>query len=66
MMNLAPSEPLSLVQELPCLDNPIKLDPLLASALDPCVHYIINGCMLHEVRVDTCWCQLFCDLLGVQ
>jgi len=56
MLNLAPSEPLSLVQELPCFDNSIKLDPLLASALDLFVHNMIIGFLLHVVRVEICWC----------
>jgi hypothetical protein len=34
LLNLSPGEPLSLVQELPCFENSIKLDPLLVSALD--------------------------------
>jgi hypothetical protein len=50
--NLALGEPLALVQELPCLDNLIKLDPLLVSALDMCVHYLISGCMFHVVRLS--------------
>jgi hypothetical protein len=66
MLNLAMGDPFSLMQELPCLDNPIKLDPLLASALDLCLYYLINGCMLHAIRVELCWCQLFCNLSGVQ
>jgi hypothetical protein len=41
LLNLAPGEPLSLVQELPYLDNPITPDPLLETALDLCVHYLI-------------------------
>jgi hypothetical protein len=36
LLNLAPGEPLALVQALPCFDNSIKLDPLLSSALDLC------------------------------
>jgi hypothetical protein len=55
-------EPLSLVEELPYLDNPIKLDPLLAISLDLCVHYLINGCMFNVVRVDIYWCQHFYNL----
>jgi hypothetical protein len=62
LLNLAPGEPLSLVQELPCFDNPIKLDPLLVSSLDLCVHDMISGFMFHAVRVELCWCQLFCYL----
>jgi hypothetical protein len=62
LLNLAPGEPLALVQELPCFDDLIKLDPLLASALDLCVHNLIIGCMLHAARVDLCWCQLLCYL----
>jgi hypothetical protein len=41
LLNLAPGEPLALVQELPCFDNSINLDPLLSSALDLCVHNMI-------------------------
>jgi hypothetical protein len=62
LLNLAPGEPLSFVEELPYLDNSIKLDPLLASALDLCVHYLMSGFLFHAVRVELCWCQLFCDL----
>jgi hypothetical protein len=62
MLNLAPGEPLSLVQELPYLDNSINLNPLLESALDLCAHYLISVCLLHEVMVDIYWFQLFYDL----
>jgi hypothetical protein len=50
LLNLAPGEPLTLVQELPCFDDSIKLDPLLLSALDLCVHNMIIGCLLYAVR----------------
>jgi hypothetical protein len=62
LLNLAPSEPLAFVQKFSCFDNMIKLDPLLVSALDLCFHDLISGCMFHVVRVDICWCQLFCYL----
>jgi hypothetical protein len=55
MLNLAPSEPLALVQEMPCFDNPIKLNPLLESALDLCIYYLISVFMFHLVMVDICW-----------
>jgi hypothetical protein len=60
LLNLASGEPLALVQELPCFDDSIKLDPLLLSALDMCVHNMIIGFLLYAVGVDLCWCQLFC------
>jgi hypothetical protein len=60
LLNLAPGEPLALVQELPCFDNSIKMDPLLLSSLDLCVHNMIVGCLLDAFRVDLCLCQLFC------
>jgi hypothetical protein len=59
LLNLAPGEPLTLVQELPCFDDSIKLDPLLSSALDLCVHNMIIGCLLYEFRVEIFWCQMF-------
>jgi hypothetical protein len=62
LLNLAPGEPLALVQELPCFDDSIKLDPLYVSALDLCVHNLIIGCLLHAVRVEICWFQLLCYL----
>jgi hypothetical protein len=43
LLNLAPGEPLALVQELPCFEDSIKLDPLLLSALDLSVHNMIIG-----------------------
>jgi hypothetical protein len=59
LLNLAPGEPLALVQELPCFDNSIKRDPLLEISLDLCVHNQINVFMLHAVRFELYWCQLF-------
>jgi hypothetical protein len=56
MSNLALGEPLALVQELPCFDDSIKLDPLLSSALNLCVHNLIIGCLLYAIRVEICWC----------
>ena len=41
LLNLALGEPLALVQELPCFDDSIKLDPLLSSALDLHFHNLI-------------------------
>jgi hypothetical protein len=58
LLNLAPGEPLALVQELPCFDDSIKLDPLLLSSLDICVHNMIIGFLLNLVRVELYWCQL--------
>jgi hypothetical protein len=48
LLNLAPSEPLALVQELPCFDDSIKLDPLLSSALDLSFHNMIIGCLYRQ------------------
>jgi hypothetical protein len=62
LLNLALGETLSLVEEFPLLDNQIKLDPLLVSSLDLCVHYLISGGMFHAVRVELCQFQLFFDL----
>jgi hypothetical protein len=56
LLNLAPGEPLALVQKLPHFDNKIKLKLLLASAPDLCVHDLISGCMFHVVRVELCRC----------
>jgi hypothetical protein len=60
LLNLALGEPRTLVQELPCFDDSIKLDPLLSSALDLCVHNIITRFLLYAVEVEICWCYLFC------
>ena len=65
LLNLALGEPLVLVQELPCFDDSIKLDPLLSSALDMCVHNMIIGCLLYAVEVEICLCQLFYYFGGV-
>jgi hypothetical protein len=59
LLNLAPGEPLALVQELPYFDDSIKMDPLLSSALDICVHNQIIGCLLYAFKVELYWCQLF-------
>jgi hypothetical protein len=59
LLNLAPGEPLALVQEVPCFDGSIKLDPLLASSLDLCVQNMIIGFLLHAIKVELCWSQLF-------
>jgi hypothetical protein len=60
LLSLAPGEPLALVQELPCFDDSIKMDPLLLSALDLCVHNMITGFLLYVFRVELCWFQLLC------
>jgi hypothetical protein len=59
LLNLAPGEPLSLVQELPFFDNKIKIKILLSCSLDLCVHDMINRCMFHAVIVELYRCQLF-------
>jgi hypothetical protein len=66
MLNVAPGEPLALVQELPCFDDAIKFVALLSSSLDICVNNMIIGFMLHAVRFELCWFQLLCYLCGVQ
>jgi hypothetical protein len=62
IFNLASGEPLALVQELPCFDNLIKLDTVMVSALDLCVHDLISGCLFHAAKFELCWCQLLCYL----
>jgi hypothetical protein len=59
LLNLAPGEPLALVQELPCFENSIKLDPLLMGSLEMFVQNMITGFLLYAVKVEICWCQLF-------
>jgi hypothetical protein len=56
LLNLAPSEPLALVQELPCFDDSLKLDTLIENDLDMFVYNVINGFLLYVVWVDLCWC----------
>jgi hypothetical protein len=58
LLNLAQGEPLALVQDLPCFDDSIKLDPLLSSALDIRVQNVITGFILYVVGVELCWFQL--------
>jgi hypothetical protein len=62
LLNLAPNEPLSLVQDMHYFDNPIKLDPLLVSSLDLCVHDLTSVCFFYVVRVKIFWFQFFCYL----
>jgi hypothetical protein len=59
LLNLASGEPLSLVQELPCFDNMIKLELLLVISLDLCVHDLISGFFFHAIWVELCHCELF-------
>jgi hypothetical protein len=59
LLNIASDEPLALVQELPCFDESIKMDPLLSSDLDLSIHNLIIGWLLDVVRVELYWCQLF-------
>ena len=56
LLNLAPGEPLALVQELPCFNDSIKLDPLLSSSLD-CVSTILS--------LDACCMQSRLISIGV-
>jgi hypothetical protein len=65
-VNLAPVEPLSLVQELSFFENSIKLDHLLPCFLDLFVNNMIIGFLLYAVMVEIYWFQLLCYLLGVQ
>jgi hypothetical protein len=58
LLNLSLGEPFSLVKELPCFDNSIKLDPLMASSLDLFFHNLIIGFFLYAVRVELCWCPI--------
>jgi hypothetical protein len=53
LLNLAPGEPLALVQELPCFDDSIKLDPLLSISLDLCVHNMIIVFLLYMVGLSS-------------
>jgi hypothetical protein len=48
---LASGEPLAFVEELPCFNNSIKLDPLLGSALELFFHNMIIGFFLYVVGV---------------
>jgi hypothetical protein len=57
-LNLASSERLALVQELPFFDNSIKLDPLLVGALDLFFHNLIIRFMLYAVGVELYLFQL--------
>jgi hypothetical protein len=59
MLNFPPGEPLALVQELPCFDSSIKLDPLLTSTLHLFFHNLIIVFLLHVVMVDLYWRKLF-------
>jgi len=40
--------------------------PMLTSVLDMCVHDLISCGMFHAVRVELCWCELFCNVRCVQ
>jgi hypothetical protein len=42
LLNLAPGEPLALVNKLPCFDDPIELYVLLAGAFHLCIYNSIN------------------------
>jgi hypothetical protein len=46
LLTLASGESLALVQELPYIDDSIKMDSLLSSALDLSIHNLIIGCLL--------------------
>jgi hypothetical protein len=56
LLNFAPGESLALVQELPCFDDWIKMDPLLSSALDMYIHILIIGSFFYAVGIDLCCC----------
>jgi hypothetical protein len=52
MLNLAPSEPLSLVKKLPCFDDPIELDVLWVGDLHLGFHDPSNGHLFNVVMID--------------
>lgn len=66
MLNLVPGEPLAMVKELTCFNNPIQLDPLLASVLDLCVNDIISCGMFDVAGVEICWCHLLSNVECVE
>ena len=51
LLNLVPSEPLALVQELASLEHSIQFDLLMASVIDFHVHDTICGGLFHAVWV---------------
>ena len=53
LLNLAPGDPLALLKELPCFDESIKMNPLLLSALDMCVHNMIIGFLLYVLGLSS-------------
>lgn len=65
-LNLVYGEPLSLVQEFTSFNNPIQLDPLMASVIDISAHYSISCGLFHVFSIELCWCQLFNNVLCVQ
>jgi hypothetical protein len=49
-MNLAPGEPLAMVNKLLCFDNPVELYVLLTGAFHLCIHDSINYSLLKVVK----------------
>jgi hypothetical protein len=62
LLNLALGEPFALVQELPCFDDSIKLDPLLSSSLDLCVHNLFTGFLLDASGLSSVGVSFFLRL----
>jgi hypothetical protein len=52
LLNLTPSEPLSLVKKLSNFDNPVELYVLLASVFFLVVHDMIHYSLLNAVRIE--------------
>jgi hypothetical protein len=65
LLNLTPSEPLSLMKKLPYFDDPIDLDGLLESVLFIGVHDLINCHMFYVFRIEFYRGQLFSCIQSV-
>jgi hypothetical protein len=52
LLNLAPHEPLALMKNLPCFDDPVELYVLLVGAINLCIHDLINYSLLKVVKVE--------------
>jgi hypothetical protein len=66
LLNLTSGEPLTLMKKLPCFDDLIKFDSLLASVLCLGNHDLIN-CRLFDVgRIEFCRGQLLGCIRSVQ
>jgi len=66
LLNLTPSEPLSLMKKLPCFDEPTEFDNMMEGVLCIGIHDRINYFLFYAGRIEFSRGKLFIFIQSVQ